>query len=157
MGLIRGASKTNHQSNPENQKQVKKKKFKIGAPSNYDRIKSKREKKKLEKDKPRIYEPPEPQYAFEILLKRSKRLKEFFFSLEKEEVGLSFCRNNWHFGVTFESFLVTLVKEGEITKEFNQLNRKTADRIEKFIKERVEKHFDYLKNEERLKSKAMFN
>jgi len=63
---------------------------------------------------------------------------------------MSFCKQNWHFRMAFEWFLHGMVKEGEITKEFNQLNKKTASQIEKFVKEKVSSHISYLKNEEGL-------
>lgn len=135
----------------------KAKRFKIGAPSNYERMKSMRKKMKKERDKPKIYESPDPNFAFETMYKRSKRLKEFFMDQGSDEnFSLNFCRTNWHFKATFESFLVEMVKMGEITKEFNQLNRKTADKIEGFIREKVEANLEFRRNEEILKSKNFF-
>ena len=43
-----------------------------------------------------------------------------------------------------------MVKEHEITKEFNSLNRKTADKIEKFIKEKIQTYMDYEENQKNL-------
>lgn len=37
----------------------------------------------------------------------------------------------------FENFLFTLVKSGEITEKFDSLNKSTASKIEKFVKEFV--------------------
>ena len=37
----------------------------------------------------------------------------------------------------FESFLFSLVKSGEITEKFDSLNKSTASKIEKFVKEFV--------------------
>jgi thiamine pyrophosphokinase len=89
-----------------------------------------------------------PTDAFETILKRSKKLQQYFENLEgKEAEGLKYCRSNWHFKVTFESFLLGMVKEHEITKEFNSLNRKTADKIERFIKEKLETSMSYEKNQ----------
>lgn len=70
----------------------------------------------------------------------------------KENEGLKYCRTNWHFKTTFESFLLGMVKEHEITKEFNSLNRKTADKIEKFIKEKIQTFLDYDTNQNNLES-----
>ena len=120
-------------------------------------MKNLREKMKKERERPQIYEPPDPKFAFDVMMKRSKKLKEFFFELEeRQETALSYCNNNWHFMTTFESFLVEMVKGHEITKEFNQLTRKTADKIEKFIRDKVHFHFDYLENEKSLKSTIYF-
>jgi len=77
--------------------------------------------------------------AFETMLKRSKKLQQYFECLnERESDGLNYCRNNWHFKTTLESFLLAMVKEDEITKEFNSLNKKTADKIEKFIRDKTQ-------------------
>lgn len=48
--------------------------------------------------------------------------------------------------------MLGMVKEHEITKEFNSLNRKTADKIEKFIKEKIQTFLDYDTNQNNLES-----
>lgn len=144
----------NKESNEEKSGSKKSKRFKIGAPSNYEKMRNMREKLKKERKKPKIFEAPNPNFAFETIYKRSKKLKEFFIDLEgNENLSLEFCRSNWHFLATFESFLVEMVKEGDINKELTQLNRKTADKIEGFIKEKVTANLDFRDNEELLKSK----
>lgn len=87
------------------------------------------------------------------MLKRSKRLKEFFADLApRDKEALKFCKSNWHFKVGMDSLLYTMVKAGEINKKFNSLNRKTAEKVEKYIKGNVLKHFEYGDTENRLKS-----
>jgi hypothetical protein len=43
-----------------------------------------------------------------------------------------------------------MVKEDEISKEFNSLNRKTADKIEKFIKDKIATFMEYEANQKNL-------
>ena len=92
------------------------------------------------------------------MIQRSKRLKEFFDSLEeKNETAFKFCQTNWHFLTIFESFLYGLTKDGEINKEFKNLTRKTADKIDLFIREKVKNYIDYNLNEKELHSKNIIN
>lgn len=92
------------------------------------------------------------------MIQRSKKLKEFFEDLEeKEKMGIKFCKSNWHFLSIFESFLYGLTRLGEINKEFNKLTKKTVDKIEAFIREKVMAHLDYHKNEKNLQGGIFFN
>lgn len=52
-----------------------------------------------------------------------------------------YCTTNWHFLRLFEGYLYSLVKAGEITEKFDSLNKSTATKLERFIKEQVA---DYL-------------
>jgi hypothetical protein len=50
----------NRKGNSKNGNAVKGKNFKIGAPSNYDKLKNVRDKQKKDKDTPQLYEAPDP-------------------------------------------------------------------------------------------------
>lgn len=52
----------------------------------------------------------------------------------------------------FEGHLYNLVKSGEITEKFDNLNKSTANKIEKFIKEEVNNYLALADVDIRLKS-----
>ena len=124
-------------------------------------MKRTRDKTKVERDPNQILQPPDPMCkpyipltcidAFEVLLKRSKKLKEFFENFaENQNRALKFCKSNWHFRVGLEWFLFNMVKDQEITQEFNSLDKKTAKKIEGFVKEKVNRFFEYEQTEAKL-------
>ena len=52
--------------------------------------------------------------------------------------------------VGFEWFLFNMVKSEEITQEFNSLDKKTAKKIENFVKEKVNRFFEFEQTEAKL-------
>jgi hypothetical protein len=67
------------------------------------------------------------------------------------EEEYNFCLKDFHFLKTFESFLLNLVRAGEITEKFDNLNKLTASKIERFIKDKVAAHHSLLEAQERVK------
>lgn len=127
----------------EKQTADEKKKFVIGAPSNYEKMRDRRDKLKEEKKQGKVIVPPNPVEAFETMIRRSKALKEFFEQNTDEDFASKYMSKNWHFLTSFEFFLFQMVKDGEVTKEFNNQTKAVARKIEKFIIEKVENYLSF--------------
>lgn len=136
----------------DNKSLVDKKKFIIGGPSNYDKMKAIRDKKKEEAKSGKVIVPPNPVEAFETMLRRSKHLREYFEQHTDEDFAMKYMSKNWHFLTSFEYFLFQMVKDGEITKEFNNLTKAVANKIEKFVIEKVDNYLNFSDLDKSLKT-----
>lgn len=87
------------------------------------------------------------------MLKRSKGLREFFEQNTDEDFARKYMSRNWHFLTSFEAFQYQMVKLGEITKEFNNLNKATAKKIDNFIIEKVNNYMNFSDLDKQIKSK----
>lgn len=88
--------------------------------------------------------------AFEVFYKRCKAIKDYLNGQPNGELMYNYCCTNWHFQRLFEGYLYTLVKSGEITAKFDSLNKSTAAKIEKFIKQQILNLFNLSESETRL-------
>lgn len=123
------------------------------GPNHYDKMKLQRAKAKEETQNKtlKLHEPPNSKFAFETMLKRSKALKEFFNEKTDEDFATSYLNKNWHFLTSFECFLFEMVKQSEITKEFDSQTNKASKKIEKFIMEKVEHYISFSAADKNLK------
>lgn len=79
-------------------------------------------------------------------------MKDYLATTSNGEEVYHYCTTNWHFLRLFEGHLFNLVKAGEITEKFDNLNKSTANKIEKFIKEEVSNYIALADVETRLKT-----
>lgn len=90
--------------------------------------------------------------AFETFYKRCKALKDYLSNLPNPEETYHFCTSNSHFLKVFEQLLYNLVKSGEITEKFDSLNKSTAFKIEKFIKDYINREIQIKESDSSLKT-----
>lgn len=90
--------------------------------------------------------------AFDTMLRRSKALREHFENNTEEDFAKKYMSRNWHFLTSFEFFLFQMVKDGEITKDFNNLTKNSAKKIEVFIIEKVNNYTNFSDLDKGLKS-----
>jgi hypothetical protein len=78
-------------------------------------------------------------------------LKDYFSSLSNGDEIYRFCCSNWGFLKVFETMLYNLVKAEEITEKFDSLNKQTASKIEKFIRDQIRMLLDAKEIEQKIK------
>lgn len=89
--------------------------------------------------------------AFETFYKRCKSLKDYFTTLSNGDEIYRYCCSNWGFLKVFETMLYNLVRAEEITDKFDSLNKQTATKIEKFIRDHIKTLMDAHETEQKIK------
>ena len=90
------------------------------------------------------------------MLKRSKKLREYFETKTDENFAAKYMSKNWHFLTSFEYFLYNLVRNDEITSEFNNLTKITAPKIENYIISKVDNYVNFSELEQNIHCKFLF-
>lgn len=89
--------------------------------------------------------------AFETFYKRCKSLKDYFSTLSNGDELYRYCCSNWGFLKVFETMLYNLVRAEEITDKFDSLNKQTATKIERFIREHIKTLLEAQQTEQKIK------